>query len=169
MRSPLDESGKRVACVEACINKLCNPQNSQILLDQLNDGEYDMLQKRLGLLAFTFTASNPTGHHRFDLSKPSERECALRLVRFKNTEAQQEAKEHAACEGRVGGKRVQVPHVTLSLHVSLAFRFGSPRGRLQATDSQASTLHAPSPTPSPTDPVPAGPYMYVYIYIYIYI
>jgi hypothetical protein len=108
---PPEEQDKRVICVEACINKLTNPRLSQKVLDKLNDAEYEQLQKRLGMLALSFTAANPTGHHRFDLSKPPERECAMRLVRIKNTEAEQEAKEEAACEGRVGGKRIQFDRV----------------------------------------------------------
>jgi hypothetical protein len=108
---PPEEQGKRVTCVEACINKLANPRLSQKLLDTLNDAQYEQLQKRMGMLALSFTAANPTGHHRFELSKPPERECAVRLVRIKNTEAEQEAKEQAACEGRVGGKRIQFDRV----------------------------------------------------------
>lgn len=52
---PPSESTRRALCVEACINKLSNPQHQHLLLHDLNDAEYELVQKRLGVRAFDYT------------------------------------------------------------------------------------------------------------------
>lgn len=52
---PLSESTRRALCVEACLNKLSNPQQQHLLLHDLNDAEHDLVQKRLGVRAFDYT------------------------------------------------------------------------------------------------------------------
>jgi hypothetical protein len=108
---PADNASRRVMCVVSCIHKLSNPELRIFLLQELNDSEYQMAKKQLGLTAFSFTPANPTGFYRLDLSKDSEREVALNLLRFKNTQAQTEKKEFQDTIGRMGGKRTNFDRV----------------------------------------------------------
>jgi len=108
---PATNSTRRALCVETCMTKLSDPHLQYLLLQELTDTEYEVVQKRQGSVAFAFTPANPTGHHRLDLSKNSEREIALHLVRFKNTQVATEEALYALSLGRVGGVRVHFDRV----------------------------------------------------------
>jgi hypothetical protein len=189
------ESTRRALCVEACINRLSNPQQQHLLLQELSDLEHDLVLKRLGLRAFEYTpgilaspsrlgrlhcfrstasatstaspppshylpshsirtplflssdggtttsicpwplpraprprgrctpprcrahrarhwcTGNPTGFHRLDLSKEPEREVALHLIRFKNSQMLAEEAAWQASKDRVGGVRPKFDRV----------------------------------------------------------
>jgi len=111
---PAENETRRVMCVEACIHKLSNPHLRNLVLQDLNDSEYQMVQKQLGLTAFSFTPANPTGFYRLDLSKDSEREVALNLLRFKNTQEKTEKDEWQATVGRMGGRRPNFDRIFLN-------------------------------------------------------
>jgi len=69
------------------------------------------LQDRIGLVAWAFTALNPTGRYTLHLNQEMHRSVALALMAFTNREHAWEQEQMTLKAGRLGGPRVKVERV----------------------------------------------------------
>jgi hypothetical protein len=103
---PAEAASFRLLLLSTVFNKISDPGTFRTtIISEMAVSERKRLMARIGKPAWVFTACNPTGEYRLNLSRAQERDVALILVALKNQEQEFAEEEAKRTEGRVGGRR----------------------------------------------------------------
>ncbi|KAJ1473787.1 hypothetical protein T484DRAFT_1834834 [Baffinella frigidus] len=85
MVEAVEGSNLKVGLVKHMFSRLVDRNNFSSVSDSLSQEELAALKRELGAL-WSYTDSNPTGHYRLDLSRPFDRNLALKVLETNNME-----------------------------------------------------------------------------------